>query len=553
MYKKFLAFVMALVTLTSLGFLNACKRGVEAVNKNMTQLYIGNYNGGVGQVWIVEAANAFAEKYKDYSFEKGKKGVQFFFDHDKDLETETNILGSKNLNELYFNQGVNYTEWADKGLLLDITQWVNEDLTEFGENESIMDKVNAPFDTFLNRNGKIYGVPFWEAYYGIQYNISMFENNGYYFDEDNVLGAGKNDAKSVGLDGIAGTADDGLPTTYAEFFELCDYIADGGKDPIIWSGKAKDYFSWLLSSLMADYEGTDKFMVNYTLNGTVDVIDSFNGNTPVIKQVSINDAANNGALLAKQPGLYYALSFAEQLLRNPDRYADEGLYPTATNLDVQISFVQGESPMIIEGTWWENEATSALQKEFGSEGKMAQDCKFGVMPLPKVNQEEVEKCRSVEQGGEGKGTTLVSPLSSYVYVKSNVAESKYELIKKFIQFCHTDERMKIFTETTGMYKPYEYETDQNSNISYYDKQLKALVENVNTTVIVPISKHPYYLKDYTNFYLLPHLFMTSVKIEGKTWVDWNSLEVFGQSNNSLTAKDYFEGVYQSRTSRFSAY
>lgn len=42
--------------------------------------------------------------------------------------------------------------------MLDVTEWVNEDLTEFGENESIMDKVSEPFDTFLNRNGKIYGL-----------------------------------------------------------------------------------------------------------------------------------------------------------------------------------------------------------------------------------------------------------------------------------------------------------------------------------------------------------------------------------------------------------
>ncbi len=552
MNKKIIALGMAFVSLASVGSLGACG-GNGGVNENMTQLYIGNYNGGVGQVWLENAAAAFADKYKEYSFEEGKQGVQFFFDHDKDLETETNILGSKNLNELYFNQGVNYTEWADKGLLLDITEWVNEDLTEFGESESIMDKVNKPFDTFLNRNGKVYGVPFWEAYYGIQYNVTMFEKNGYYFDENNVLGAGKNDAKSVGLDGVAGTADDGLPTTYAEFFELCDYIAEGGKDPIIWSGKAKDYFAWLLSSLMADYEGTDNFMVNYTLNGTVDIIESFDGDTPVITKANINDVDNNGALLAKQPGLYYALTFAEQLLRNEDRFADEGLYPTSTNLDVQISFVQGEVPMIIEGTWWENEATSALEREFGSEGKMSEDCKFGVMALPKATEAEVQRCRSEELGGEGKGTTLVSPLSSYIYVKSNVSKSKYDLIKKFIQFCHTDARMKAFTETTGMYKPYEYETDENSHISYYDKQLKALVENENTSVIVPVSTHPYYLKDYTNFYLLPHLFMTSVKIEGKTWVDWNTLEVFGQSNNRLTAKDYFEGVYKSRTSRFSAY
>lgn len=162
MNKKIIAVILACVIVVGAVVLifsrGACNGGEGAINENQTQLYIGNYNGGVGQVWIEEAAAAFAEKYKDYSFEEGKQGVQFFFDHDKDLETETNILGSKNLNELYFNQGVNYTEWADKGLLLDVTEWVNEDLAEFGENESIMDKVSEPFDTFLNRNGKIYGL-----------------------------------------------------------------------------------------------------------------------------------------------------------------------------------------------------------------------------------------------------------------------------------------------------------------------------------------------------------------------------------------------------------
>lgn len=549
--KKIIATLMAVLTFGSVGLMSSCKRRGQQVDGSKTQLYIGNFNGGVGQKWIEDAAGAFAEKYKDVSFEEGKTGVQFFFDHDTNLEDDTNMLGSKNLNEVYFNQGVNYTSWADKGLLLDITEWVNEDLTEFGESESIMDKVKAPFDTFLSRNNKVYALPFWEAYYGIQYNISLFEEKGYYFDENNQLGAGKDDAKSVGLDGISGTADDGLPTTYDEFFQLCDYIAESGKDPIIWSGKAKDYFSWLLSSLVADYEGSTNFMVNYTLDGEVDIVSSFNGETPVTTKVNIGD--DNGALLAKQPGMYYALTFAERLLRNPDRYAVEGVTPTATHLDVQIAFVEGDVPMIIDGTWWENESEATLTKQYGSQGKLSEDCKFGVLPLPKATQEEVVKCRSTELGGEGKGTTLVSPLASYVYVKSNVAESKKPLIKKFIQFLHTDERMKIFTETTGMYKPFDYETKQDANISYYNKQVKALVESKTTNVIVPVSTHTYYLKDYQNFYLLPHLFKSSLTVAKKAWEDWNCIEIFGQGNNTLTAKDYFTGVYTARVTRFELY
>ena len=44
---------------------------------------------------------------------------------------------------MFFTEGVFYQYWASTGRMLDITQYVNEKLTEFGEDKSIADKMDA--------------------------------------------------------------------------------------------------------------------------------------------------------------------------------------------------------------------------------------------------------------------------------------------------------------------------------------------------------------------------------------------------------------------------
>ena len=43
----------------------------QSVDETKTQLYVGNYDGGVGTQWLYDAADRFEEIFADYEFEPG--------------------------------------------------------------------------------------------------------------------------------------------------------------------------------------------------------------------------------------------------------------------------------------------------------------------------------------------------------------------------------------------------------------------------------------------------------------------------------------------------
>ena len=45
--------------------------------KNVTVIYVTNFNGGVGTKWFDNASERFKEKVEDVSYEDGKTGVHF--------------------------------------------------------------------------------------------------------------------------------------------------------------------------------------------------------------------------------------------------------------------------------------------------------------------------------------------------------------------------------------------------------------------------------------------------------------------------------------------
>ena len=85
---------------------------------------------------------------------------------------------------------------------------------------------DSAFD-YYRYNIKYYGVPVYETYIGIMYDIDMWAERGYYI-KDNAGGKytwTKNVAEAwAGQDGEKGTSADGLPITYDDFYALCARI-----------------------------------------------------------------------------------------------------------------------------------------------------------------------------------------------------------------------------------------------------------------------------------------------------------------------------------------
>ena len=98
--KKLVALAIGMVTIVSL-FSGCGARSTVEIDSSKTTLTVGNWNGGVGTEWLESAIAKFEDKYKDTSFEEGKKGVQVIIgtNNKTTMEGETlkELIGEKRL------------------------------------------------------------------------------------------------------------------------------------------------------------------------------------------------------------------------------------------------------------------------------------------------------------------------------------------------------------------------------------------------------------------------------------------------------------------------
>lgn len=539
--KKITAFILVAAMLMTMAGCGA--KVTEEVDDSKTTLYVGNFAGGVGDEWLKKAIEKFEEKYADTSFEDGKKGVQLIIGENNKTTmhgTELEDLISASKTEIFFTQGVFYHDWVNRGLLYDITDIAEEPLKEYGEDRSILDKMNEDYANSLVVDGKLYALPFWEGIYGFVYNATLFDENEWYFAADGSFTNANGDL-GAGPDGKLGTYDDGMPATYDDFFALCDQIVEDNVIPVQWG--FSDYFTWLIAALLADYEGYDDMMRNFTFEGETDLVklDTVNKENLTYETEKVSITAENGYELARQEGYLYALDFAERLLQNTSYYdANVSLSTAYKPSDTQLAFVrnayeQNAKPiaMIIEGSWWENEAITAFQETYGTNAaKYDNEMEMKWMPLPKATEAQI-----------GSPNVQVSPLDSYCFINANINEDKAEVAKLFLQFCHTDEMMAEFTEVTGMFKPYDYELKEGTTTSCVESVIEI---RDNSRMLFPMSDHPVYTYSAINF-RLANLFTSKYDASASsTPIMSTVLTIKDGTGYKYDFMDYWEGIVLSR-------
>lgn len=549
--KRLITILLAvLLTISFVTFAGCHRDEGKEVNTNMTQLYVGTYDGGVGREWLDAAAKRFEEFYKDYSFEPGKTGVQVWVDCQKGTMSGTALMGTiaKSTNEVFFTEEVFYNQFVEKGLLHEITDAVTEPLTEYGETESIEDKmVESQTDYFKSADGKYYAIPFWEGYSGLVYDVDVFTSKNFYFAENKNNGnngfvRNAEEKRSLGPDNQPNTYDDGLPATYDEFFALLDRMYFYGMVPIAWSGDNQDYFQWFLSSLMTDYEGMQKMMLNYNLNGEADIATVDSSGKVTISQTPIQ--MSNGYELAKQPGAYYALKFAERLINNTNYYNNLSFSPSQSQTAAQDDFLRGiyddaieDIGFLIDGTWWINEASDVFLDMEANELPGKSERNLGFLPYPKATEEKLQS---------GQKQTLMAILESCCFINGNIKENKVEVAEKFLRFCHTDVSMIEFMQICGVMKPYKYtveETDLNKMNSFTRSVWQA---KQASDIVYPYNNNKLYNADGMNFRSV-NLFISKI---GDMEYPMVSSAI---KNNHLTAEQIFEGMYKYRQERWQKY
>lgn len=534
--KSIIALVLVIATVMSL--LAGCGNGKNAVDSTKTHLSVLCYDGGIGSEWMKNAAKRFEAKYANVSFEEGKMGVVIDITNDK-LDGKNGVTTTPYA--IWFTESVNFNELIATEQIVDISDIVTGSLSEISdgvETGSIEDKLAPEYKEALTAvDGKYYCVPHYEVYTGLVYDVDLFDEYGYYFSTKGGFTNVAED-KTVGPDGVKGSKDDGLPSSYEELYTLMDQMVADGVIPFTWVGSSENYVNDMFAGLQVAYAGKDEFMLNVTFdssrsNTQATIIDSFNGNTPVEKKVTIT--SENGYLMSRQAGKYYAFELMEKIMSN-DSYHTK-LDKSTSHLDTQEKYIlsnlrAGEKPiaMMIEGSYWYNEATEALKRSVNTYKDQAEGRRFGWMPLP------VQYKGSVTEGN-GRKNTVLETLNSVAFINAKYKNDPVisDLAKKFLQFCYTDESLVEFSVTTGLPKCVNYTIPEDKLAlidNYFQKDI--LDTKMNSDVVYPYSDNPIFVNDQNAFMFNQGSPVWAGSYDGRT-----STNYYTALKTGVTAQDYF--------------
>ena len=226
------------------------------VDNTKTQLYVNTYDGGTGYNWLEALAANFEEAYKDHSFADGKVGVQVHVDANRN-NTSAGLSASMKNSEYSVSiaEEFYYSQCMTGNLLYDISDLLDDELTD--GSGTIGDKLYQEQKDYLTAyNGNYHALPWLAVFNGFTYDAGLFEDNGLWFADTNgykprkdssytgteYTGRGfvtpNNLKKSPGPDGQYGTLDDGLPSSYEEWFYLFDYMV-GNKGPVVYTTRSQ--------------------------------------------------------------------------------------------------------------------------------------------------------------------------------------------------------------------------------------------------------------------------------------------------------------------------
>ena len=467
MKKLLCAFLAAVVACTAFV---GCKRDPqgEEIDPNRTQIYVALYNGGLGRDWLDAADAAFEAKYSQYQVIVNVSKQQF------DGQMIYDNFASYNQDIFFLDYVADelYRQFINSGKIADIGEAMTEPLTEFGETESVYDKISPFLKDYYKAadSDAMYALPWYQSSYQIIYDKELFTEKALYMSElygvteggiDQEMWWTKGDGsdglkKSLGQDGEEDTYDDGLPVTYDDFFAMMDRMIEVGVIPFTWAGGANYYFVSLLLNLTAKYEGYNDIMLNYTLSGT----DSDCG--PI-------DLENGYLLRDGQAGKRYALQFAYDVIRGRDGgyISDNTFNSIQDNSAAQNEFLYSREntkgnpvAMLVDGAWWEKESENIFDEMATRyDEKYAYGTReFGVMPLPIGNDQQYTE-----------NTVACVSGRSMVFVNSNVKNktanaantSVEEGAMLFLQFLHTDDVLSETTALSNTPRPYDCEMNDD--------------------------------------------------------------------------------------------
>lgn len=508
---------------------------IESVDKAKTQLYVGNYNGGLGWGWIERCKEEFEALYANEVFETGKQGVQIMIVNEKDKYSDANLKANMSSMEedIIVSDGTDLYEMFSN--YLDITDIV----TEGGEN-SIASRMNSSLRSYYEMaGGKYYAVPTYQSFMHLVYDVDLFDDYDLWLGADGVSFVSEEQPRYEGLNVKEGADwDDGLPVTYEQFFALLNKMKyECGIIPLTGTGQYKDtYYPRLMNSAVADYAG-DAFASYWSATGTVKQLDAAaitdapvgQFDIPATTTVTLTNE-NAYKALAQTPASYYAAKLASDLASEGGQYLDIKNINSGSvsHMDAQDNFVLGKHEgapiaMLIEGGWWFNEVKVTM----GDADIDPNEVRYGVMPFPKA-----------EGGEQTKRTFAATGGAMFI----NKFTKKADLAKLFFKFMNSEKNMVMYEMETGVPRPYSYTLtqEQKDSMSFYKKTMNEVISTVNVQFELPRETRLNSQKKFLGGYINSNLGGNPIT----NFFEQNLL------NKPIAAKDYFKGILEARKENY---
>ncbi len=547
--KKLMCLIVSFMLAGAMLTATACDGGNSTdsggFTGNETEIIIELDSGGVGTEWVVKAGERFSKLNANKSYAEGKKGVKIT----PKTVNGVNLNGSETSGTAIFDlSGVASINTA-AGKVLNLDDLVKEKYdTRKGQSISIEDKIDESARARYKIGGEYYALPSIEFYPGMAYDINLFDDYGFYFASpdyknpdrrymSSILGeefyfieVGEDLQKSVGPDGKAGTADDGLPSSLYELIALCEYMSnhDAGVIPLSFTGQYAYYSNFMIEALTVSMLGWERAQTLYTFNGELEVVTGFseenlfpgatggaNIKKPITKKVQVTEEC--GYYTSWIVEKYYAEAFMELAIANGwfGSWAENTGFSQKDAMNKFVMSGLGSADKIgmhIDGSFWYNEANT--QGYFEDRDKLQgmagglNPREVGWMSLPVNYSETVTE-------GNGKGQVFVEMWRSMLVINKNIENNDElrEAAQDFVKFIYSDAELSAYTALTSIKKSLNYEiSDSDSqNISSYGKQLLGLVNDPDNHVL-------YFEGNNATFEGTPDRFVITSWANGYGWV-----------------------------------
>ncbi len=467
-------------------------------HNNYTTVRLNCYLGGVGIEWLYGSLTRFQEKYKDHSFEPGKKGIYVEVSTQSDEGTSQQI-GSLNYHIMIDERNSDIFSLAGNGLILPVTDVLKSTVED---TTSIESRLKAEIlEGIKGIDGEYYALPNYELFPGLAYDREAFSTQRWYLAKDaangNLFESNYGDAyfiktpdsaKSCGPDGVYDTDDDGLPSSLEELMIVCAKVKRTGY-PLTFSGQWPQNCNYFVQGLWASLAGAEELATLYTFDGEAEVVTGFTTENlfegidyvkkPITEKVRITE--ENGYLAHSTAARYYAASFI-QIAYKEGWFSPESTQSTG-NVEAMTEFVMSEisgtpRAFLIEGNYWYNEVgmdSDTLEDYTALSGNEYRDVAWMSLPM-EVHTADVEI-------GTKKVQTLMDNGITYMYLNAKFKDNAdiIKASKMILEYLLCDKENVEFTKKTGLTRPINYtlSEDELSSLSLFHRSSYNLAKTSN--------------------------------------------------------------------------